>query len=614
MSAPRIVRVAHRRWAVLAATAIGLSLAASVAKAEPLTLPDSRGWEMVSPADKNGGEVAAPGALFGGGVLQAAADGEATTFSSASSFSAEAQGAPVASQYIARRTPSGWLTTDVTGPTVSAAYGEEPAGVPYRLFSGDLAWALLLNGRRCGEGDPCPRGYSLRETAGGALAASPEASDLRFAGASPDLRHVVFSTAGNLYTWSGGALTPINVLPGGAGTPESVLAAPAGAVSTDAGRVYWNDSTDGRLYLREAGATKWAGESTAGVGPEAFQVASPDGSVAFFTKGAHLYRYEAAANSATDLTPGGEVLGVLGASESGSRVYYLTAAGLFLWQEGAARKVADSADARNYPPATGTARVSPDGTRLAFLSEAPLTGYDNTDQSTGELDMEVFLYDAGANGGTGELACASCRRDGTRPEGASTIPGAIANGTGPLGTQAYKPRVLTAAGNRLFFDSRDALVTQDTNNDDDVYEWEAQGTGSCAQAGGCLGLISSGRSEDGASFVDASASGRDAFFLTDGSLVDGDPGAVDLYDAREGGGFPVPPKPIPCEGDACQPLPSPPEDPTPGTLILTEGNPPVRFPPKSCPKGKRRVQRAGKAGCVPKRANSKKKNRRGAGK
>ena len=31
--------------------------------------------------------------------------------------------------------------------------------------------------------------------------------------------------------------------------------------------------------------------------------------------------------------------------------------------------------------------------------------------------------------------------------------------------------------------------------------------------------------------------------------------------------------PIPCEGDACQPLPPEPEDPTPGTLVPNPGNP-----------------------------------------
>jgi hypothetical protein len=575
------------------------------AQAAPLVLLDSRGWEMVSPVEKNGGEVQGFGANFGGDVLQGAADGESATFSSASSFGQDAQGAPVGSQYIARRSPSGWSTEDVTLPTVSGAYGEEPFGVPYRLFSADLARALILDGHLCGEGEPCPRSYSLRQSADGALALSPEEPDLRFVGASPDLSHVVFSTcaaltadatevagsegcdpsAPNLYEWDGTQLELINVLPGESkGTPGALLAASGGAVSADGSRVYFTMVEDGPLYLHEAGKpTKLAPESVGG--GASFEVASADGAVAFFTKGGSLYRYDAGTETSVPLASGVE--GVLGASADGSRVYYLTATGLFLWHGATSTKVAMTADPGNYPPATGATRVSADGTHLAFLSDVPLTGYDNTDQNTGEPDTELFLYDASANGGAGKLSCVSCNPQGLAPIGPSAIPGAVINGAGPDGTQIYRPRALTDGGRRLFFDSSDALVSQDTNNDRDVYEYEAQGTGSCTEVGGCVELISSGRGQDGASFIDASEDGRDAFFLTSESLMPTDPGVVDLYDAREGGGFPVPPTPIPCEGDACQPLPSSPEDPTPGTLVATEGNPPVRFTKVPRPRGQK---------------------------
>jgi hypothetical protein len=589
--------------AVLLAVGLLLVFSHAPAQAEPLTLLDSRGWEMVSPVEKNGGEVQGFGANFGGDVLQAASDGESATFSSASSFGPEAQGAPVASQYISRRTGGGWITEDITLPTVSGAYGEEPAGVPYRLFAPNLARSVLLDGLSCEAGN-CLRSYSLRQS-NGSLSSSPQAPGLRFVGATPDLRHVILSTCRaltpdateaveeggcnptlpNLYEWDGSQLTLVNLLPGQSqGTPGASLGAPAGAVSEDGSRVYWT-LPGGPLYLREGGTTRQLDEALSGE----FQTATPDGAFAFFIKDEHLYRYDAATGKSTYffLAPGGVgagfggLLGLLGVSRDGTYIYYVGGNGsLYLRHGENDTLVATAAEAANYPPATGTARVSDDGTRLAFVSKAPLTGYDNTDHNTGEPDSEVFLYDATANGGAGKLTCVSCNAEGVAPIGPSTIPGAVANGAGPDGTQAYKPRVLADGGRRLFFDSRDALATQDTNNDDDVYEWEAQGTGSCAQAGGCVQLISSGRSEDGASFVDASESGRDAFFLTDGSLIEADPGAVDLYDAREGGGFPVPPKPIPCEGDACQPLPSPPEDPTPGTLVPTEGNSPVRFPPK----------------------------------
>jgi hypothetical protein len=586
-------------------------------------LPDCRAWELVSPVDKNGGAIQGFGGNSGGDVLQAAANGEAATYSSSASFDG-GLGAPTASQYIARRGEGGWASDNITAPTLSGAYGNANTGVPYQLFSTDLARGLLLNGRRCGEAEPCPRSYSLRESAGGALTPSPEEPDLRFAGASPDLRHVVLSTcaalspdatevpgggggcdpsAPNLYQWSGGALQLVNLLPGQTeGTPGATLAAQGAAVSADGSRVYFITTEDGALYLREAGGPTKEVPETVG-GAWSFQTTSADGSLAFFIKGSHLFRYSAAAQTATDLTPAGGVVGVLGASEDGSRVYYATASGLFLRNGGTTTEVAPGAGAAaesDYPPTTGTARLSPDGSHLAFLSEASLTGYDNTDQRTGEPDSEVYVY---APSGGGSLACVSCNPTGERPLGPSTVPRAIANGdlkVDPTATDSYKPRNLSTDGNRLFFDSRDQIVPRDASAAQDVYQWESQGSGSCTKPGGCLDLISSGKSSEASSFIDASTDGRDTFFLTGDSLIPRDPGSVDLYDARIGGGFPEPEKPIPCEGDECQSVPSPPEDPAPGTLVAGRPNPPVHFPKPRCPKGTHRVHRHGKTGCVAK--------------
>jgi hypothetical protein len=582
-------------------------------------LPDSRGWERVSPVDKNGGEVALPGTIAGGGVLQAATGGGAVTYGSEASFGPGAPGAPPASQYLATRTTGGWATENLTAPIFSASFHLSDEGVPYQLFSTDLARGLLLNGEHCrGEGSGCavanpplagtdaPAGYQnyyLREGGGYAslLTAAdladtdldPADFDLRLAGTSPDLRHVVLSSCAaltadatevplgegcdpdrqNLYEWSGGGLGLLNILPAqSTGTPGAELAAQAGAVAGDGSRIYWADSSTGALYLREGVQTKLVD-----AGPVVFQTATPDGAFAFYLEAAHLHRYDSATQVSTDLTPGGGVVGVLGASGDGSRVYYQDAGGLRLWSGGATTTVApgaDAADPGDYPPATGAARVSADGARLLFVSKAPLTGYDNIDLNTGEPDSEVFLYDAGA----ADLACLSCNPTNQRPLGPSTIPGARANGTAEASTHSYKPRVLAADGRRAFFESGDALVLTDANSGaTDVYQWEAQGVGSCAKTGGCVALISSGRSAGGAGFVDASADGADAFFITGASLVSSDPGALDLYDARVGGGFEEPPASIACAGDACQPLPPEPVDPTLTTLLEGPGNPPVRY-------------------------------------
>ena len=328
-------------------------------------------------------------------------------------------------------------------------------------------------------------------------------------------------------------------------------------------RVYFTEAEDGAIYLREtSGSTKLLPESSGG--GAAFQAASDDGSIAYFTKATTLYRYSVATDASQPIAT--EVGGVLAASSDAAYVYYLTTGGLFVWHQGSTTKVAAGADASNYPPATGTARVSADGSRLAFLSNAKLTGYENTGNT------EVFLYDATS----GHLYCPSCNPNPTaKPLGPSTIPGAYTAGSGP---PAYRPRALTADGDRLFFDSSDKLLSVDTNKAADVYEWLAPAVDGCAKAQGCLGLISGGR-QGRAEFLDASADGNDVFFRTDASLLPLDTGAFDVYDARAGGGFPEPPAVIPCEGDDCQGPPSAPNDPTPGTSVF-EGpqNPPVHYP------------------------------------
>lgn len=541
-----------------------------------LSLPDCRAYELVSPAEKNGGAVAAPETLHGGGVLQAAAGGVAATFSSAASFGGDARGAPPASQYMSARTAAGWLTQNISPATLSGAYGNNPDGVPYQLFSTDLSRALMLDGRRCAEGEECTRAYSLRDGDGGLLADSPAQPDLSFAGAAPDLRHVIFTDPAGLYKWGGEGFETISA------TPGATLGAQAGSVSADGSRVYF--TVAGNLYLREGTTTRQVDGEVGGGG--VFQTASTDGSVAFFTKAGHLYRYEAQFEdlSTIDLTPGGELEGVLGTSADGSVVYYQTASGLFRWQApGTVTELAagaDAAQASDWPPTTGTARVTPDGSVLTFLSKAGLTGYDNTDQTTGEPDSEVFLWST-----RGAITCASCNSNGTPPLGESTIPGAIANGSDSGAADSYKPRDLSSNGRRLFFDSADQVVAGDGSVAPDVYEWEASGEGGCAVAAGCTYLISSGSSGEAATFADASEDGRDVFFLTGDSLVPVDPGSVDLYDARVGGGFPMPTSPTPCEGDSCQPVPLPPEEPSPGTLVPGPGNPPPHY---SKPKKKKR--------------------------
>jgi hypothetical protein len=509
--------------------------------------------------------------------MQTAAQGGALAFGSSASFG-EAQGAPPFSQYLSARWSGGWETQNLSPSFLSGTYS---AGA-YLLFSADLSSALLTNGWSCRAIPPCeaenpplsseaPPGYRnlyLREgneytplltTADSALLATPASEfHLAFEGATPDLAHVVFRANTGLCEWSDGTIAQISASAG------ARLAASSGAISANGSRAYFTDA--GNLYLREGSSTIQVDEARGGGGT--FQAASGDGSVAFFTKAGHLYRYSAQTKTTAQLAT--EVVGVLGASPDGSYLYYLTSSGLILWHEGTATALApgfpfsSAASPSDYPPATATARVSPGG-NLAFLSTAKLTGYQNVGKS------EVFLYEAQAK----HLICVSCNPRELTPAGPSSIPGALSFGEG--GIASYKPRTLSEDGRRLFFDSADALLVNDTDSRPDVYEWEGGGEGSCEKAKGCLALISSGRIGE-ASFLDSSATGEDAYFLTNASLTFADTSAFDVYDARAGGGFPESPPQIPCEGDACQGPPPGPDDPTPGTATL-EGpvNPPVHF-------------------------------------
>jgi hypothetical protein len=240
-----------------------------------------------------------------------------------------------------------------------------------------------------------------------------------------------------------------------------------------------------------------------------------------------------------------------------------------------------------------TTRVSSNGEWLVFMSQRSLTGYDNRDAVSGKADQEVYLYDAGDD----KLICASCNPTGARPYGteeegagvgrvtvtsgynvfrtgiwiAANVPGWTDHSTGEA---LYQSRYLSDSG-RLFFDSSDVLVPQDTNGTDDVYEYEPPGVGSCASdsltfsatSNGCVDLVSSGSSSEASGFLDASENGNDVFFLTTAQLSKRDTDtALDVYDARVGGGEAEEQRPVECQGDGCQHPAVATEDPTPGSL------------------------------------------------
>jgi hypothetical protein len=230
-----------------------------------------------------------------------------------------------------------------------------------------------------------------------------------------------------------------------------------------------------------------------------------------------------------------------------------------------------------------TARVSPNGRYLAFMSQAAPTGYDNRDAASGKADEEVYLYDSATAG----LSCVSCNPSGTRPHGvfdtveageglglvvdrrkvwaeqghehwlAGNIPGWTAQS---LVSALFQSRYLANDG-RLFFNSPDHLVPAATSGKESVYEYEPNAVGSCVSAtGGCVSLISSGSSSKESAFLEATPDGSSVFFLTAAQLLPQDTDtAFDIYDARvcneaEPCLTPPPPAPGGCtSAGACRP-------------------------------------------------------------
>jgi DNA-binding beta-propeller fold protein YncE len=465
--------------------------------------------------------------------------------------------------------------------------------------------------------------------------------------------------ASGLYEWSAGKLTFLAEMSfgrSGAGKPDE-----RHAISDDGSRVVGNSvaGVEEDLIMRDAtlGTTTRLdvtepGAAGGGESEPIFQTASSDGSRVFFTDDVQLttdstafagqgsserkpdlYEYNFATGKVSDLSVplnGGEhaeVLGdVLGASEDGSYVYFVAngvlalggiqgtckseattgMCNLYVSHDGATSLVAilSGEDSHSFVSRLSqlTARVSPNGRWLAFMSDRSLTGYDNRDVISDEPDEEVFLYHADPEAGEKQLVCASCDPTGGRPSGtlvhssgalsgespplvngadwngrwlAATVPGWTNN---TLDTSAYQSRYLSDEG-RLFFDSADALAPQDTDGTWDVYEYEPPS--SAAQAppndtctagspaysttsGGCVDLISSGGSHEESVFLDASESGDDVFFLTAAGLSSQDyDGALDVYDAHACSAaspcLPVPAvAPPACStGDSCKAAPTP---------------------------------------------------------
>ncbi len=371
-----------------------------------------------------------------------------------------------------------------------------------------------------------------------------------------------------------------------------------------------------------------ASEKTPPDPPQAarYATASTDGERVFFTSteqltstpgsGLYLWRRAPAPGSGhLTLIGDGANAAVVGASADGRRVYFVALGqlvpggpavredGLYLWQDdgspagslsfagGISFGDANANDNTNftYNGTPDVARVTPDGRELLFeVSDgsglAPQADHGhcttkNPNNTSNGKCSELYVYRTDRSTPLlPDVVCVSCD-----PAGGPATASAFVNvheGAGASQVTWHLSRALGDDGRRVFFSTAQPLVREDVNGRVDAYEYDV--------ASGTVQLISSGRDGADSWFLDASASGDDAFFTTREQLAGWDTDqSYDLYDARVGGGFPDPPPAPPgCAGDACHGVP---QAPPPVVALASPGYAGVGNWPAPKPAARRRA-------------------------
>jgi hypothetical protein len=580
-----------------------------------------RGIELVTPAGSD------PDVRPGGGA--ATPSGNVVCFNTELAIAGSPLNGLVTADdgFCSRRTPSGWTTEWVTGPPIREPQGGRGAQVYYvspdgarTVFASDMGIFPDYPGPPTGGAGGGTLSAFMSE-AGQTRWLAPTPQPLPEGGdqnalafwlereplaATVDLRHGIFSSVLQLlpedqnsgidvYEWTPDGIRLVTSDPatgraiGGApaiGSSFEQLQAEPGSISADGSRIFFErrDSAlagapaDVRsVFLRDGDAIVHVSPRR-GPGPAAdvrLAGAYDDGAVVYLVTeeqltpeakeaGPALYRYDIGSDElglvATD--PNG--IYFLGASGDGETVAYRTGAlDLHVIHDGTDATLGtffatDTFDVFDGPATERSDkrsfRISSDGDTIVFSSGG---GFDGVTPGL----MRVFRWTA--EDGVRWISRAA---DGAEPAADATVGNFSTNFPGRArqqisNTMRVRPnvgRVMSDDGRRVFFETRDALVAADVNGFIDVYEW----------SDGNVRLVSPGTQRDDALYHDSSADGGTVFFVTRAALIPELDRNIsrDLYAAREGGGFALPPAPVPCSGEACQgEPPASPQTPSPGS-------------------------------------------------
>jgi NHL repeat-containing protein len=568
------------------------------------TLDGCRAFEMVSPADKNGGVVQySPGVILG--LTGSSTDGTKLTFNSHASI-ADARGGVVAN-YLSQRTPTGWTTKNYQ-PSPKLPNPSLSSRLKLRWWADDFSLAIFDGNEPGVPEDTTINDFSgmdvyLKREDGPLEAISrPDAGPFtgthgsQFAAMSQDGSHVLFSNeldddlapggdahaAGTqLYDRTGGRTHLVGVgddgqalSPCGASLAEQSNSYNR-AMSEDGRRIIftvpgkayfaYDPSCDAphRIYLRtdhahtvEVSRSRRSTPDPIGRQPAYFGGASADGTIIYImsserltdsaTEGGGVYVYRVADDTLTfivgvDIRRSFSIGPVLRVSEDGERAYIASS------PPSVAEAVGEDVGNTNvYLYDHGTLRYISeiDGSVAVNEGLRPVRINDDGSVMAFASRLNVTSFDSQD---TWQVYVYDTRSNELRCVSCSSsrLPASLPS-IAQFPDRATPLSRNVASDGSVFFSTAAALVAQDTNGKSDVYRYRD----------GVLSLISDGRSPNGARFVDASVDGRHVFVATTDSLVaaDVDGGDNDIYDAAVEGGFPEPTPPTkdPCSGDRCQ--------------------------------------------------------------
>lgn len=445
--------------------------------------PPGRGYELVSPPDKNGGDIDRDiaGAVTTSG---ASASGDRLAYGSAARF-AGLPGGDLAGQYRSVRDPNVGWSTEALNPPFQTDPNIDVNQTSTWFLSEDLSRAVVdtnfplqplapllgdMAGMYLREGAGASTSYRLLSVPDGQLPAQSTLTPFTFVAASPDLGHVVFDSVGaqltsdpipdepnaGVYEWVDGQVRLVSKLPsggvppnaaGGTGTGNGSFHPGLHVISDDGGRIYFSTPTSfeaAPLYVREQGTvtrpvsvSERDGDDPSPQPARFLAAKADDGALALFS-------------SREKLTEGATACGDLFECPSLSE-------DLYLWDANAPsdERLTDLTTADpDGGGVQGIAAVTDDLSRAFFVA----TG----DLAEGAADGGNNLYVWSRGGGVRHVATLS----GDDAAVWSTNRSAKA--------AQYRDARLSADGSRLLFASRARVTAQDTGGTKQLYLYDVE--------------------------------------------------------------------------------------------------------------------------------------------